>query len=117
MTDEAWRKDNTIALVRELEKNNSSTVLNLMPNDAAKTIDWKLVKAFAKVYKVDFKELIDGGSFKTPKPHTLKALRGELLRAIIAQNITDPKSLLTLSTDNLSPLGTPDYPDHISFCC
>lgn len=111
-----WRKDVTISLVRKLQKDNSSVILNLLPNDAAKCVDWKLVKRFAKVVKVDFKEIVDGGEFGTPKPTKLKTMRGELLRAIISRNIMDPSELRTLSTDNLAPLNIPLYPDHIAFC-
>lgn len=111
-----WRKDVTIQLVRELQRTGETDILNLLPGDAAKCVDWKLVKRFAKVWKVDFKELLDGGDYKTPHAGKLKTLRGELLRAIITQRITSPSSLLTFNTDTLLPLGTPDYPDHIAFC-
>lgn len=113
---EYWRKDVTIQLVKELQAYGETDILNLLPADAAKCIDWKLVKRFAKVWKVDFKELKDGGNWKTPHAGKLKALRGELLRAIITKNITNPTGVLSVETDNLLPLGTPDYPDHIAFC-
>lgn len=111
-----WRKDVTIGLVKELRQTEETVILNLLPADAAMCIDWKLVKRFAKVYKADFKQLVDGGSYKTPHAGKLKALRGELLREIITRDISKPSQLLTLETDNLLPLGTPDYPDHIAFC-
>lgn len=111
-----WRKDVTIALVRHLRESGENTILNLLPADAAKCIDWKLVKRFAKVWKIDFKEIREGGAFRTPQANLLKTLRGELLRSIIKENITTPSSLLTLHTGRLIPIGTPDYPDHIAFC-
>ncbi|MDE6022282.1 MAG: YaaA family protein, partial [Muribaculaceae bacterium] len=110
------RKDVTINLVRYLQANGETAILNLLPSDAAKCIDWKLVKRFAKVWKVDFKEPKDGSGWKTPHAGRLKALRGELLRTIITQNISTPSELLTLTTDSLIPLATPDYLDHIAFC-
>lgn len=110
-----WRKDVTISLVRYLQSSGATAILNLLPSDAAKCIDWKLVKRFAKVWKVDFKEHT-GASLRTPHAGKLKAMRGELLREIIKRDITDPAQLLTLATDNLLPLGTPTYPDHIEFC-
>lgn len=110
-----WRKDVTIQLVRQLQETNETQILNLLPADAAKCVDWKLVKRFAKVWKVDFKEQ-NGDSVRTPHAGKLKAMRGELLREIIRQGLTNTKSLLTLSNDTLMPLGTPDYPDHIAFC-
>ena len=126
---EYWRKDVTIALVQELQRTGETDILDLMPGDAAKCIDWKLVKRFAKVWKVDFKD--DGqisdlsvpGSrssglpkLRTPHANKLKTLRGELLRTIITSRLDSPSSLLTLETDSLLPLATPDYPDHIAFC-
>ena len=112
-----WRKNVTIALVHKVQGSGMNVILNMLPNDAAKCVDWKLVKRFAKVYKIDFKELKEGGVFRTPNSSKLKTLRGELLRTIIKQHITSPTELLSLSTNNLSPLGTPDYPDHIAFEC
>ena len=110
-----WRKDVTMNLVKDLQSLGEKTIINLLPGDAAKCIDWKLVKRFAKVYKVDFKELKAGGDYRTPHAGRLKAMRGELLREIIRRGITSPSNLLDLTTDNLLPLGTPDYPDHLAF--
>lgn len=112
---EYWRKDVTIRLVRDIQDSGDTCVLNLLPADASKCIDWKLVKRFAKVRKVDFKMLNDGGEWKTPHAGLLKALRGELLREIVSRGISNPADLHSLMTDNLTPLGTPDYPDHIAF--
>lgn len=111
-----WHKDVTVELVRNLQDSGETSILNLLPSDASKCIDWKLVKRFAKVWKVDFKELKDGGEWRTPNAGKLKALRGELLREIIVRGITNPSELLTFSSDTMLPLGTPDYPDHIAFC-
>ncbi len=111
-----WKKDVTIALVRDIKERAGESVLNLLPADASKAVDWKLVKHFAKVWKVDFKELRDGGGWRTPTSNRLKELRGHLLREIVTRSIEDPRDLLTLETDHLLPLGTPDYPDHIAFC-
>lgn len=109
-----WKKDVTIQLVKYLQKTNKTAILNLLPADAAKSVDWKLVKRFAKVWKVDFKEQ-DGNICRTPNAGKLKSLRGELLRLIITQNINNPEDLLTLNSDNLLALGIPEYPDHITF--
>ncbi len=109
-----WKKDVTLQLVRYLQANSETSILNLLPADAAKCIDWKLVKRFAKVWKVDFKEQ-DGSAVRTPHAGKLKALRGTLLREIITQGIESPTRLLTLETATLLPLATPDYPDHIAF--
>lgn len=111
-----WRKDVTVQLVKKLQDSGESEILNLLPSDAAKCIDWKLVKRFAKVWKVDFKEPKDGIGWRTPHAGKLKALRGELLRNIITEDITDASRLLTHTTDTMIPLESPDYPDHIAFC-
>ena len=110
------KKDVTLCLVRRLEEMGYPPILDLMPGDAAACVDRKLVKRFTKIWKVDFKELKDGGDYATPNAGKLKKMRGLLLRAILEQNISDPEELLTLSTPDLLPLGTPDYPDHIAFC-
>lgn len=122
-----WKKDVTITLVREIKERGVGDILNLLPGDASKSIDWKLVKHFARVWKVDFKELKDGvelrngesdsgAIWRTPASNRLKELRGHLLREIVTRRLTTPRDLLTLETDRLLPLGTPDYPDHIAFC-
>ena len=110
-----WKKDVTIALVKEIKERGGDSIINLLPGDAAKAVDWKLVKKFAQVWKVDFKELCDGGLWRTPSSNRLKELRGHLLREIALRGIDSPSQLLTLETDRLSPLGTPDFPDHICF--
>lgn len=111
-----WRKDVTIQLAKYLQASGETSILNLLPSDAAKCIDWKLVKRFAKVWKVDFKEPKDGSGWRTPNARKLKTLRGELLRGIVAQNLQNPTDLLTYTTETMIPLATPDYPDHIAFC-
>ncbi|MDE7180126.1 MAG: YaaA family protein [Muribaculaceae bacterium] len=110
-----WKKDVTVSLVNYLKSAGENEILNLLPGDAAKTIDWKLVKNFAKVWKVDFKQLQPGGSFTTPTANRLKQLRGHLLRQILLKGISSPSALLEFATTELVPLGTPDYPDHIAF--
>ncbi|MDE5812755.1 MAG: YaaA family protein, partial [Muribaculaceae bacterium] len=87
-----WKKDVTIQLVRQLKATGEKNILNLLPADAAKCIDWKLVKNFAKVWKVDFKEQ-DGSAVRTPHAGKLNALRGHLLRQIITQDIDTPAPL------------------------
>lgn len=111
-----WRSQVTINLVRYLQSTSCKEILNLLPADAAKCIDWKLVKRFASVWKVDFKELKDAAVLVTPQAGRLKTLRGHLLREIIKRRISSPEELKDLATPSLLPMGTPDYPDHISFC-
>ena len=109
-----WKKDVTIQLVKYLKTTGEKNILNLLPADAAKSIDWKLVKNFAKVWKADFKEQ-DGAAVRTPHAGRLKALRGLLLRDIITQAITTPQALIAHESDTFLPLPTPDRPDLIAF--
>lgn len=112
-----WRKDVTMALVKMLEDSHSSEILNLLPGDAAKCIDWKLVKRFAKVWKVDFQELKENGIMKTPTAEHLKSLRGKLLRQILEEDIREVSSLMHISSPSYLCEGTPVYPDHLRFLC
>lgn len=112
-----WRMDATKALVRMLEKSADKEILNLLPADAAKCIDWKLVKRFAKVWKVDFMELRENGVTKTPNAERLKTLRGTLLRQILEEDIRDTAALRHLASPSYLCEGTPEYPDHLRFLC
>lgn len=112
-----WRAETTKALVREMENRGDKEILNLLPADAAKAIDWKLVKRFAKVWKVDFQEIADGGSGKTPNAGRLKTLRGTLLRQILEEDIRSTASLLHTSSSHYLCQGPVDYPDRLKFLC
>lgn len=112
-----WRMDVTKALVKMLGEGRQTEILNLLPSDASKCIDWKLVKRFAPVWKVDFKEIRDNGEMKTPSAERLKALRGRLLRQILTEDIRGAAGLLHTSSDSYVCEGTPVYPDHLQFLC
>lgn len=112
-----WRQAVTIQLVRKLQEGGYSEILNLLPGDASKCIDWKLTKRFAKVWKVDFVELLEGGMRKTPTANKLKTMRGELLRQILMEGIQDAATLRHASSERYMGEGTPVYPDHLSFLC
>ena len=112
-----WRMGATKALVKRLQETLSTEILDLLPGDASKCIDWKLVKRFAKVWKVDFQEISDGGGMKTPNAEKLKALRGSLLRQILTEGILDVATLMSASSDAYVCEGTPVYPDRLRFLC
>ncbi len=109
-----WRGKVTIQLVRDLQASGETQILNLLPADAAKCVDWKLVKRFAKVWKVDFKEQ-QGDSVRTPYAEKLKALRGELLRNIIRNRLSTPQQIYSLESDNMLPITDYEYHDRLAF--
>ena len=112
-----WRMDVTKALVKKIQASPGADILNLLPADASKCIDWKLVKRFAKVWKVDFQEIREGGLMKTPNAEKLKAMRGTLLRQILEEDISDIDTLKLTASDAYVCEGTPVYPDHLRFLC
>lgn len=112
-----WKKDVTIQLVRTVIDNEHKEILNLLPADAAKCIDWKIIKRFCKVWKADFVEITDGGKTRTPAANKLKTMRGDLLHRILSDGITDISGLKDITSDNFIFEGTPVYPDHLQFIC
>lgn len=112
-----WKLATTIDTVRAVIDGGHAEILNLLPADAAKCIDWKAVKRFCKVWKADFTEITDGGEAKTPNAGKLKTMRGKLLRQILSQGITNTADLKNIQTDDYICEGTPTYPDHLQFLC
>ncbi len=111
-----WKKDVTIALVRDLQAKGDSEIIDLLPSDASKCIDWKLVKRFARVHKVDFKTVDGSDRMKTPNAGRLKELRGRLLDVIIRQQITDSAEIAALESSDFMPAPDgPTFPSYISF--
>lgn len=95
-----WRENVTDCVISWLEKEKDFDVLNLLPGDAARCIDWNRVEQKARVWKADFQEVRAGGSMKTPNSNCLKTLRGRLLRQIIKDTITSPQQLMTAETES-----------------
>lgn len=83
-----------------IENEKDCDVLNLLPEDASRCIDWKRIEKKATVWKADFREIQPGGSAKTPNSNRLKILRGKLLRQIITDSITTPRQLMTAETES-----------------
>lgn len=92
-----WKPKATVALVRFLRQRDDLEVVNLLPAEAAKCIDWKIVKAFARVEKPDFKIVTSGGELKTPHSGKLKEFRGVMLRLIAENRIGSIDDLLSVS--------------------
>ena len=100
-----WRKAVTAILLKQLKENGFTSVLNLLPADAARCIDWREVAKHARVVKAEFRELLPGGASRTPDSSRLKTLRGLLLRRIITDNITSPDALATLCSNDYAADG------------
>lgn len=79
----------TIAIVNHIKENKISDIINLLPGDAEKLIDWKIVRAFAKVHKICFQTMTPDGCLKTPIAKRLKELRGLMTREILINNLSD----------------------------
>ena len=96
-----WRPEVTARLAAAVQAEGSGEILDLMPADAARCIDWKAVAPEARLFKADFKETADGGAMRTPRANRLKTLRGLLLRHILTSG--------TATAAALRGLDTPDF--------
>lgn len=83
----------TIDLVRYIKDNSFKEIINLLPAEAEACIDWKILRAFSKVYKITFKTIDSDGKLHTPLAKYLKELRGRMARTILQQNIDNFKAL------------------------
>lgn len=83
-----------------IDSENDHDVLNLLPADASRCIDWTRVREKATIWKADFQEIQPGGKIKTPSSNRLKTLRGKLLRQIITDSIATPRQLMTIESEH-----------------
>ncbi|MBD5311312.1 MAG: YaaA family protein [Bacteroides sp.] len=109
-----WRERVTTQLISDLQATGENQILNLLPADAAKCVDWKTVKRFAEVWKVDFKEQ-HGVTIRSPYTEKLKALRGKLLRNIVLNRFKTPQQTATFGNDIMIPIPDYEYPDRLGF--
>ena len=112
-----WKSKLTIAFVKHIKSSGEKEVLDLLPGEAAKCLDWKIIKAFAKVMKIDFKTVGDDGNLKTPHSGKLKELRGKMVRTILNRKINDFDTLMRLKTPEFASdtdLYKEGYPTFIS---
>ena len=109
-----WKKPLTLALINMIKTTGDSEVLNLLPLDASKCIDWKLVKSFARVYVANFRQQV-GAETKTPNATRLKELRGLLLRQILQEQIMTGDALRAISSEEFYYDCDSPYPDHLLF--
>ena len=89
----------TTALVNYIKENKIQDVVNLLPGEAEKLIDLKIIRAFSKVHKICFQTVTDSGGLKTPITGRLKELRGLMCRMILEQGIDSFDQLKRLDSD------------------
>lgn len=105
----------TAGLVEELKAGHHTDVINMLPGDAAKAVDWRAIRDVAGVWTVDFREVIEGGSLRTPRANLLKKLRGHLLRSIMERGADTPGDIADIETDLLLPQTAECKDGHIVF--
>lgn len=110
-----WKSRLTLALIRHIKESGETDILNLLPMDASKCYDWKLIKGFAKVYIPNFQLYTDGGTLKTPNSDLLKRLRGKLLRHILEQDLRTGAQLRELLHPDMMYRTDEPYPRHLQF--
>lgn len=93
-----WKPKVTALLLDALRQGDYKEILNLLPGDAAKCVDWTQIEPHAKVMKADFRAVTAGGAIKTPTSNRLKTLRGELARQIITDGIENFEQLAHTSS-------------------
>lgn len=109
-----WRRDVTLRLVHLIRERGECEVLNLLPMDASKCIDWKLVKRFARVYVPNFK-IQSGPEMRTPNATRIKELRGLMLRQVLTEGITRADGLRHMASDHYFYLEDSPYPNQLLF--
>lgn len=97
---QVFKSKNTIELVRYIKNYNVKELINLLPADAEACIDFKILRAFCKVYKVVFQEISTMGKLHTPIAKNLKELRGLMTRLILTENITNFKELISAQSEH-----------------
>lgn len=110
-----WRRPVTELLLKAIDSGMHGDIINLLPVDAARCIDWKKVEKQARVWKVDFQEILSGGKTRTPNAGRLKTLRGRLLRRIIVENINSATDLLSIEGYGYAGAGYGEAPGSILF--
>lgn len=112
-----WKAKTTIALVKSIQDNGHSEVLNLLPTDAASQIDWKVIKRYANVGIVKFQEIVPGGTLRTPNAGKLKTLRGRMLRDILTSGCETIRDLTMLTSKHYVFSGEEPFPGYFTFIC
>lgn len=96
-----WKPLITPILLKSMAAAGEDEILDLMPADAAKCLDWRWIKRAARVVKVDFRSIATGGALKTPHSTMLKTLRGRLLRDIVQNDIHTIADLMSYESPTM----------------
>lgn len=124
-----WRPKVTAALAAELSDDAHEDILNLLPGDAARCIDWNRLPQSVRVWRADFREFAAGGEIwrgdfsedvacgdmRPPNAGRLKTLRGRLLNQIIRNHIHTVAGLLSLEGPGYVSESAPDKDGNILF--
>lgn len=86
---EFWKPACTVELVNLIKREGHREVISLLPAEAAKCFDWKIVKRFARVVSIQIKEPSGGDILRTPPARRLKEIRGRITEAIIGECLKD----------------------------
>lgn len=96
-----WKSLITPMLLDSMRESGEKEILDLLPSEAAKSLNWQWIKREMHVVKVEFRSIADGGSLTTPHATLLKKMRGLLLRDIIQNEIKTFKDLLAYESDSM----------------
>ena len=97
----------TIELAKYIKANKVTDIIDLLPADADKCVDWKIIRAFTKVQKVVFQEIGPDGKLKTPIAKRLKELRGKMARKILMDGIDTFSELINSESEDF--LYSPEH--------
>ena len=97
----------TVNLVNYIKENKITDIIDLLPGDADKCVDWKIVRAFTKVHKILIQEEGPAGKLKTPIAKTLKESRGRMCREILENKIQTFSDLCSFDSSHF--IYSPEY--------
>lgn len=98
-----WKSQVTDLLIADLDESGCDEIIDLMPADAARCVDWKRVEKRARVWRVDFKVVTPEGTLRTPDAGRLKRLRGQLLDLAVARGAMTAAELRDLEGPDFAP--------------
>ncbi|MCH5241757.1 MAG: YaaA family protein [Muribaculaceae bacterium] len=95
-----FKSKNTVDLVNFIKGNKISDIIDLLPGEADKCVDWKIIRAFASVHKICFQIITPEGRLKTPIAKRLKELRGLMYRFILENDVQSFQQLISTESDH-----------------